>query len=766
MLKHMNVPSGLDKGNLASYVMPFLELNKLDITMAMLYEVDEESSPGSCKVNLRGSIGVPKGHGIAVEAADLRSSVGLLSSFRKAKSGVITETVDERFEGIEWRGFNEPSKHYSTIPLRGVGRLFGFLVVGVNSRRAIDEDHVQFMLDISTKVSAIAASIVSIEESKRRAARLEKELRDSEKQIRYMAQHAPVGMQHLSVDGTQLWANEAYYKLSGYPRPDKPQYQFQFVDTYLDEDRDKVHDAWNRLTSGELHVSTELRMKRLFTPPSGGPEPACVLATSFPYIEDGEVKSIMACITDVSQLKWAESVEIRKAADAREAKRQQEEFIDIVSHEMRNPLSAIFHCADMIESSLSDCEAKGITSENLLEALQSNVDSAGTILMCANHQKRIVDDVLTLSKLEYMMLSVSPRPVQPVILVERAIRMFEADLHSHAINVTTIEESSLTDNSVDWILCDPSRVAQIFINLLTNAIKFTRAEQTRELTIRYGATSRSPRTAFTSDMNWAPSQTKAADLTLTPEWGDGEAVYLTISISDTGVGMTADEIKKLFQRFEQASSKTSIKYGGSGLGLFISQKLTEKQGGEIGVASQAGKGSTFAFYVKARRTEPENAAVESQIHRPTGVRSRSERKKVEPKDSEPKIMHVLLVEDNVVNQKVLGKQLMRAGCQVHIANHGLEALDYIQTTNLWHEPGHQPETLDIILMDMEMPLMDGLTCSREIRAWQKAGKLTRHIEIIAITANAREEQIESALSSGIVSHSPSLHALHGTDILM
>jgi hypothetical protein len=107
------------------------------------------------------------------------------------------------------------------------------------------------------------------------------------------------------------------------------------------------------------------------------------------------------------------------------------------------------------------------------------------------------------------------------------------------------------------------------------------------------------------------------DLTLSPEWGLGEPVYLTLTVMDTGVGMSSDEISKLFSRFEQANEKTSIKYGGSGLGLFVSQKLVEKQGGEIGVASIPGNGSTFAFYVKARCAE---AGVEDK-RRPQPARS-------------------------------------------------------------------------------------------------------------------------------------------------
>jgi CheY-like chemotaxis protein len=123
-------------------------------------------------------------------------------------------------------------------------------------------------------------------------------------------------------------------------------------------------------------------------------------------------------------------------------------------------------------------------------------------------------------------------------------------------------------------------------------------------------------------------------------------------------------------------------------------------------------------------------------------------------------MHVLLVEDNTVNQRVVQAQLKKAGCVVYIANHGVEALELIRESDLWHENvgvedsrqrgiAKEVKHLDIILMDWEMPIMDGLACSREIRSLQKAGKVVRHVEIVGTTANARDEQVRIAVASGI-----------------
>lgn len=782
LLSRMEVPSGFVDEPFASYVMPFLEMAPRDIPMALLYQLDDEAFPDQTSLLLRGSIGIPKSHKLATEVLDFGVQEGIVELLQKARHRVIAIPYDNIFDGVEWRGFPEPSKQICILPLSTAGKRFGFLVVGTNPRQKLDESHNLFMRDMASKVSAIASALVNADEIRKRAEMLERELADSERQIRYMAQHASVGMQHLAIDGTMVWANDRYFQMTDHPRAEKAQYKHSFIDMYIEEDQSKAYAAWKLLLQGQPNVSAELRLKKLFNPPSGDAEPACILALSFPYLEDGNVKSIMTCITDVSSLKWAEASEARNAADAREAKRQQEEFIDLVSHELRNPLSAIFQLADTIISSFPEQEAVGTPEDNpLSEALRSNIEAASTILMCAKHQKRIVDDVLTLSKLDYMMLGISPRPTQLYKLFDRSVRMFDADVVEADIELQTHAQPSLEEFNIDWVMCDPSRITQIFINLLTNAIKFTKTEPIRKITIRYGACLANPRKTFSPKTIWAPNPKEAMeDLTLNAEWGTDEPLYITLTVTDTGVGMTTEQIKKLFSRFQQASVRTSIKYGGSGLGLFISQKLTEKLGGEIGVLSHPGKGSTFGFYIKARRTTWEKKVLNKRESvmlsspKPSLTpRTVSNPVKIGVPETNLEKMHVLLVEDNLVNQQILYKQLTNLGCVVSVANHGVEALNFLETTNAWHDDASpsassagdknglcaststsaakERKHIDIILMDWEMPVMDGLTASREIRKLQAEGKLTRYLEIIATTANARDEQIAVALESGIVS---------------
>lgn len=735
---------------IATHVMSSLESNSVDIPMALMYGADEESEPGKCLARLRGHFGVPEGHALRKDLFDLSSSEGLMPLLRQAKTGVVNIETGPLFDNIEWGGFKEPSKFVTIMSLWNGGRLFGFLVVGTNPRRLLDDDHTQFMTDLGRQVSATIAAVVGTEEARKRQDRLERELAERERQINYMAKHAGVAMQHVAVTGETIWANDTFYKLTNYPgQPESA----PTMDILIEEDQPAAEAGMLTLLSGAPSFKMEARVKRQWQPPSGPPEPATLLAFGFPYLEHGEVKTIMSCLTDVSLLKWQEKWQARAAQEAIDAKKRQEDFVDAISHEVRNPLSAIFQLADLVSSSLADVRARGGTLDLALKALEENVEAAETILLCANHQKRIVDDVLTLSKLDFMLLDLSPLPTRPIELVESAVKMFEAESLKHDVQLEIIRDKSFEELGVDWVCADSSRVTQIFINVLSNAIKFTKGEMERRISISYGACSSETLPAFSKSMHWAPMTANSEDSMDGPDWGDGEKVYLTFSTTDTGTGVSQEEIQRLFRRFEQASSKTFVKYGGSGLGLFISQRLAEKQGGRIGVTSP-GKGSTFVFYIKARRTTapvPAKSSIQqlnSAVIDTLSDKFSSTHFMTNGEKSRP--IHVLLVEDNIVNQKILRKQLTKAGCVVSVANHGLEALDFIKTTTCWYEPesGSKPNDLDLILMDWEMPIMDGLACSREVRRLQQEGKIIRHVQIIATTANTRKEQIEAALTAG------------------
>jgi PAS domain-containing protein len=466
------LPGGCNSTTIGSHFIDCFRTNTLDIPFALVWELDNasHSAQPSRRLELMASLGVPEGHGLAQQYGCLDAEEGIYPLLKGAGLDPTTSPCGSEFEGIEWQGFKEPSPHVCVIPLSNAGRMYGYLLIGVNSRRPIDNDHEQFMRDLASQLSSSMAFLVSIEESEKRQSQLENRLAASEHHIRYMADHLDIGLEHLSLSGNVLWANEHYFKLIDQePTADFSKLHLPFKSQVLDEDQPRMLAAWNAILEGVTTHTTEFRMRKTWNPPFGPPVPVTVIVSAIPYMEDGEIKSIMACMTDVSRLKWAEAWQARAAQEAQEAKRQQSEFTDAISHEVRNPLSAMLQLANSISTSLDGRKEEKISAEEYLHVIQENIESAKTIIFCAQHQRNILDDVLVLSKMDFMLLSLSPSPVQPLSLVDNAVKMLQASISAADIEMKIKAHESVTDLGVDWVMCDPLRVTQILINLLSNA---------------------------------------------------------------------------------------------------------------------------------------------------------------------------------------------------------------------------------------------------------------------------------------------------------
>lgn len=175
------------------------------------------------------------------------------------------------------------------------------------------------------------------------------------------------------------------------------------------------------------------------------------------------------------------------------------------------------------------------------------------------------------------------------------------------------------------------------------------------------------------------------------------------------------------------------------------------QGGSIGVQSAQGIGSTFSFYVRSQRATPADANTTQLSFRPQSNVQAVENPTAEPSLSQRRSHHhILVVEDNLINQRVLCTQLRKLGCTIQVANHGREALAELSKTTFYKEPTiSTPFKLSVVLMDVEMPTMDGLTCARKIRELQAKGEIVGHVPIIAVSANARREQVEQTRQAGM-----------------
>lgn len=804
--------SARDVKSFWSQVLGAFEFNEHDSPFLLLYSVTDDgdsdgssvhssSVVGSRQCMLEGSLGVPEDHPAGPQQIELKAGPeGFGPVFRevmKTDRPVVLEVgsrdlPSHLLDGLEFRGFGDPVRAVVVCPIHPTTgeSVLGFLVLGINPRRPYDDDYGLFIQLLSRQLATSLASVVLFEEEIRRGQKAAKlaaldrielseqlaartqEAIESEKRFTRMAEFAPVGMFIADSEGKINFANDTWYDISRVPK--NSVMEDKWMDSIKSEDRALVKQLWKDLVVRCISVSSEFRFSAQWEDRNGNRGDTWVLFSAYPEKHnDGRLKSIFGSITNISQQKWAEGIQTRKMEEAVELKRQQENFIDITSHEMRNPLSAILQCSDEITSSLTTFRESGKRTIPE-ELLTSCLDAAQIINLCSQHQKRIVDDILTLSKLDSQLLLVTPVDAQPLTVVQRALKMHEGELLAADIQMKFEVDQSYRDMELDWVRFDPSRVLQVLINLTTNAIKFTSSEKRRTITVTIAASKDRPSDRKDTPVQYFPTRRKKFDIADVEEWGDGERVYIHFAVRDTGRGLNAEEKKMLFQRFSQASPRTHVQYGGSGLGLFISRELTELQGGEIGVESESNRGSTFAFYVVATQSKApvENDALLSVKRGSEHARNRSAPAASVKKATQHLAktaglatngtassskaaakMKVLIIEDNLVNQRVLQKQLENLGTEVHLANHGGEALDKLRQSTYWADGDVNGQQLDlgILLMDQEMPVMDGLTCTRKIRELEQEGKLTGHVPIIAVTANARAEQVQTALDAGMVS---------------
>ncbi|OJD31560.1 uncharacterized protein BKCO1_4700055 [Diplodia corticola] len=817
-----------------------LQSNSQDICFAVLYSVSDlagESNSGgperssSRRYELEGSIGVPEGHPAIATRLDVALGKDCYMRFFRAaaesseplflstKDGSLPESL---VQGIESRAWNEPCESVVICAIRPTtghastrDTALGFLVLGLNHHRPYDEEYRTFIQLLNRQLTTYLASVLLLEEETRRGrtvaeqAALDqqkieeqlqlrtRELEQSELQLQHFADAIPIGIFILeftpdNMGGSYRYRNEKWFEMMGDSRENTPSWDSPLWQQMHAEDLESVQGCWKKLMEEKTEQSFEFRIPRRADQQGG--ECTWILCHAFSVVtDDGWLRSVVGSVTDITTIKWAEGIQKRKMEDAIEAKRQQENFIDVTSHEMRNPLSAIMISADDIIASLKELNRNAKDFDMVIE---NSIDAANTVLHCAQHQKRIVDDILTISKLDSGLFSINPIEVQPVGLINDLSKMFAGEYNAAGITQTVIVEDSYKSLGVDWVLLDSSRLTQILINLITNSIKFTQYQSAREIQIRVGASKEKP-TMSSEGIQYLDFRMPREDLTQRKEWGDGEELYLHFSVADTGCGLTVDEKKLLFMRFSQAP-RTMVHYGGSGLGLFICRELTELQGGSIGVDSESGKGSTFAFYVKTRRLLPRISVLPSraahagheltalqqlqnieqtfeqplmprqdqlapspfsnQVTRPSspttpGTTTNTTTSTNSVPSSSPSMARppfdCLIVEDNKVNQQVMSKGLVKLGHTVFVANHGAEALDFLRSTRHWRGNAADAQHLSVVLMDIEMPVMDGLTCVREIRKLEKEGHFADKMRVIAITANARVEQVNTAMQAGM-----------------
>ncbi|MGE0471818.1 MAG: ATP-binding protein [Nitrospira sp.] len=616
--------------------------------------------------------------GVALSATDYPKYFGELNTERiVAADDAQTDSRTAEFTA----GYLAPLGITSMldVPIRSEGKMIGVIChehIGPTRHWTLEEQH--FAASVANTVA------LAIEAADRR--KVEQALRTSEGRLTTTVQSTNIGIWDWDLSSNNVYLSPEWKRQLGYEDYELDNTFQEWESRIHPEDHDRSLREIEAYLSGHvsvLEIEHRLRHK--------DDSYRWILSRGTMIKNEEELSSrIVGIHIDVTDRKAAEEL-LRQAKEAAEAaSRAKSQFLANMSHEIRTPMNGVLGMAELLlRCALGDKERH----------LSESIHRSGTVLLA------IINDILDFSKIEAGKLQLETTPFEVRRTVQEAV-----DLSVPAAEKKHLKLSWKMDDHVPlYLLGDPTRLRQILVNLIGNAVKFT--------------------------------ERGLIEVSVMPERQKGEQYGLSVSVQDTGIGISLEAQAHIFEAFSQADGSTTRKYGGTGLGLAIVKQLVILMGGDIELQSAPGEGTRFRFTAYFRRCDMAQKPLPAPVIRTVDESKHTDR------TPGPSAVRILLVEDNPVNREVACGMLETLNCHIDTAENGREAVAALETTDY-----------ALVFMDCQMPEMDGLTATRLIREREaNVEKLmnnteqrpSRRVPIVALTAHAMQGDRELCLAAGM-----------------